>query len=203
MSEHCNSHGRRPFVLKSVAAICASGAVGNIAAKPVEIALVPYKEPPGPSAVYFPNMVVSAHTGEKFILYDDLIRGKIILLNFIEIRSKRSRIITRKLVELQHELSDRIGNDIFMYTLTLDPTHDTPLKLGDFAKDHGIDDSWLFINAGVQGTSLLRERLSAIIGIVRYGNEALGRWGSFIGETSVASMVDRFSWIGFQKGSSG
>ncbi len=203
MSEHCNSHGRRPFVLKSVAALCSAGAASHIAARPVEIALVPHKEPPGPSAVYFPNMVVGAHTDEEFVLYDDLIRGRIILLSFIEIRSERSRIMTRNLVELKHELSDRIGNDVFMYTLTLDPTHDTPLKLGEFAKEHGVGDNWLFINAGIEGTSLLRERLSAVNGIVRYGNEALGRWGSFVGGTSVASMVERFSWVGFQKRSSG
>ena len=94
------------------------------------------KEPWGAS--YFPNVPLVTQDGETVLFYDDLIKDKKVLINFIyETCEKACPLSTAKLVRVQKELGPRIGRDIFMYSITLEPEHDTPEVLKDYASRFG------------------------------------------------------------------
>jgi protein SCO1/2 len=97
--------------------------------------------------------------------------------------------MTQNLADVQKLLGDRVGRDIFMYSLTLQPEEDTPERLKAYAEIFDVKPGWLFLAGAPADIELLRRRLGFAdsdplqdaeldqhIGIVRIGNEPLNRW---------------------------
>ena len=141
---------------------------------------------------YFPNVTVESHDGQRLKFYDDLIKDKKVLLNFFYAECVGiCPTVTANLAKVQRELGDRVGRDIFMYSLTLQPKHDTPKVLRDYAEMHGIKPGWKLITGAPDDLELLRRSLGFVdpdpeldkdknshLGNLRYGNERLMRWGA-------------------------
>ena len=179
-----------------------------------ESLIVPCRKPGGASADYFPNVVVVNQHRERRLFYDDLIRDKIVMINFMSIRGDRTYPVIENLVRVQQLLADRVGRDLFMYSITVDPDRDTPAALARFAQERGVGPGWSFLTGDDATLQLLRGRLflrratptgqpqvahagrDCALGLVRYGNEALGRWGSFAARVRPESIAERFSWVG-------
>ncbi len=141
---------------------------------------------------YFPNVTVETHDGERLKFYDDMIKDKKVLLNFFYAECVGiCPTVTANLAKVQRELGDRVGRDIFMYSLTLQPKHDTPKVLRDYADMHGIKPGWRLVTGTADDLELLRRSLGFVdpdpeldrdknshLGNLRYGNEPLMRWGA-------------------------
>ena len=157
------------------------------AAVPLARAAAPFSQR---GAGYFTNAELHAHDGRTVRFYDDLLKGKIVLINFMYTEcADICPGMTQNLAEVQKLLGDRIGRDIFMYSLTLQPEHDTPERLKEYAETFDVKPGWLFLTGAPADIELLRRRLGFAdsdpvedadleqhIGIVRIGNEPLNRW---------------------------
>src|SRR4026209_1555209 len=76
---------------------------------------------------YFPNFELTTHEGKKVHFYDDLIKDKIVVINFMYANCQGVCMpVTMNLKKVQNLLGDRVGRDIFMYSITLKPEEDTP-----------------------------------------------------------------------------
>src|SRR6267154_4135366 len=84
----------------------------------------------GPGAQYFTNTPLITQDGKTVRFYDDLIKGKSVVINFIYTQCGDScPLETAKLAQVQKLLGDRVGKDIFFYSISIDPKRDTPQKL--------------------------------------------------------------------------
>src|SRR2546426_12832290 len=94
-------------------------------------------------------------------------------------------VTTPTLVKVQAALGERVGRDIFLYSITLDPAADTPEVLKNYAQRVGAGPGWTFLTGKAGDIGKLRRRLGGdnrdpIIdpdkarhsGLGRYGNEA-------------------------------
>jgi protein SCO1/2 len=92
---------------------------------------------------------------------------------------------------VQEILGPRVGRDIFMYSISLDPEHDTPRVLKRYARQFGAKPGWLFLTGTPDAVEALRRRLGFVdsdpvvdkdrsqhIGMVKYGIEPLERWAA-------------------------
>ena len=78
-------------------------------------------------ADYFPNVELITQDGESTRFFDDLIKDKVVLINFIYTSCVDTcPMETAQLVQVQKVLGERLGNDVFFYSITIDPEHDTP-----------------------------------------------------------------------------
>src|SRR5712691_4901483 len=75
--------------------------------------------PRGPYGDYFPNLVVWTHEQQQALFYDDLLRGKTVLINCMSIKNDAVYPVTDKLAKVQRLLGDRVGREVFMYSLTV------------------------------------------------------------------------------------
>jgi protein SCO1/2 len=162
----------------------------------------------GPYAGYFPNVVVVTHEGRRALFYNDLLRGKTVLVNCMSVANESVYPVTANLARAQRLLGERAGREVFLYSITVDPEHDTPRALAEFADRHGVGPGWLFLTGTPDIVGLLRARLFAdagahahgpkrdcSMGLVRYGNEAVGLWGSVPSKTDPEWIVRRLSWV--------
>ena len=162
---------------------------------------------------YFPNVVLSTHEGKKVRFYDDLIKDKIVVINFIYAECEGiCPGITANLVKVQKALGNRVGRDIFIYSITLKPEEDTAAVLKEYAEMHGARPGWTFLTGKPDDIELLRRRLGFVdsdpevdkdksqhIGNVRYGNEPLQQWGACPGQANPAWMVKLISGVDWPK----
>src|SRR5215471_21361349 len=97
-------------------------------------------------ANYFPNLPVITQDGKTLKLYDDVIKGKIVLISFIYTNCPDiCPLTTARLAQVEEKLGDIVGRDIFLVSLTVDPERDTPERLKSFATAFGAGPGWLFL----------------------------------------------------------
>ena len=135
-----------------------------------------------------PEALVETHEGHVVRLYDDLIKGKVVTINFMSIEHEAAFPISAKLAEVARLLGKSLDQDVRMISITHDPKNDTPERLGDFAKQIGAPAGWHFVRATGDGTAKFlarlyhhgpRQNVNIKIDMVHYGNAAVGLWASF------------------------
>jgi len=140
-------------------------------------------------ANYFPNIPLVTHEGKSVRFFDDLIKGKVVAINFIFTNCPDvCPLETAMLREVQEILGDRVGRDVFMYSITIDPERDTPEVLRKYAEKFEVGPGWLFLTGKKDDITLLRRKLGlysdekggdkleahSVSGIM--GNQSTGRW---------------------------
>src|SRR5919199_1102994 len=86
-------------------------------------------------ADYFPNVPLTTQDGKTVRLYDDLLKDKIVAIDLIYTHCKFScPLETARLAQAQKLLGDRVGKDIFFYSISIDPKRDTPAALKAYAQ---------------------------------------------------------------------
>jgi protein SCO1/2 len=162
---------------------------------------------------YFPNLVLTTHEDKKVRFYDDLIKDKIVLINMMYAKCEGICVpVTMNLRKVQRMLGDRVGRDIFIYSLSLKPDEDTPMMLKHYAEMHHVGPGWLFLTGDPADLERLRQKLgftnpdpkldadkSQHIGMVRYGNEALQLWAACPGMANPSWIVESVSWVDWPK----
>ena len=166
---------------------------------------------------YFPDVTLITHEGKKVRFYEDLIKDKIVTLNFMYADCEGiCPIVTSNLVKVQRALKGRVGNDIFMCSFTLKPEQDTPAVLRAYAKMHGVKPGWSLLTGKPDDIELLRRKLGFVdpdpeldrdksnhIGNVRYGNEPYQWWGACPGQADPDFIVESILWVDWPKGEEG
>jgi protein SCO1/2 len=139
-----------------------------------------------------PNYELTTHEGKQVRFYDDLVRGKLVLINFMYTHCKGiCPGQTANLLKVQKQLGDRVGRDVFMYSITLEPKVDTPEVLRRHAASYRTGPGWTYLTGKPDDIEALRRRLGFIdldpakdvqssshIGVIVYGYEPLHRWAA-------------------------
>jgi len=138
-------------------------------------------------ADYFPNVALTNQDGETLHFYDDVIKGKVVAINLIYTHCGDScPLETAKLRQVQKLLGDRVGRDIFIYSISIDPERDTPPVLKDYMHKFKIGPGWQFLTGKKADIDLIRRKLGMLsenedelsehnVNLI-VGNEATGQW---------------------------
>jgi len=137
---------------------------------------------------HFPNVELITQDGKKVRFYDDLIKGKVVAIELIYTTCKYNcPLETARLVQLQKLLGDRMGKDIFFYSISIDPEHDTPEVLKEYAAKYHVGPGWTFLTGKEADIKLISRRLGldslpnandpdGHTPTLLIGNEATGLW---------------------------
>ncbi len=159
----------------------------------------------------FPNVTLRTHEGKEVHFYDDLLKDKTVLLHVMYTRCKDGICgpTVANLARVEKALGKRVGRDVFFYSITLDPEHDTPAVLKKYAQHFTKNPGWLFLTADKPQTiERLRRRLGYVnsdpvldrdpgrhVGHLRMGIEPLERWCSAPGLTRPEAIAKYVTWM--------
>ena len=139
-------------------------------------------------ADYFPNVPLLTQDGTTVHFYDDLLKGKAVAINLIYTSCKdECPLETARLVQVQRLLGDRIGKDLFFYSISIDPKRDTPAVLKAYAEKFGVGPGWLFLTGQEDDIKLIAKKLGLSrsndtanrdghMPMLMLGNEPTGQW---------------------------
>jgi len=149
----------------------------------------------------FPNVGAFIHTGEAIRFYEDCIQDKVFAVNFMSTGDKLHRESTENLAKTVRLLGDKVGRDIFVTSITVDPANDTVERLAAYAKELGAPQGWRFMRMlPVQSASITQRmyhhnRGGAVSRLVFYGNGGTRLWGSYPSMVRPEDAADRIAWV--------
>jgi protein SCO1/2 len=166
----------------------------------------PHPASPGP--VRYTNAVLRTHNNEEVKFYNDLIRGKQCVVNFMYAECHGScPVVTQTLKTIYRELKDRMGKDLFFYSITLKPDEDTAAALKHYAETRNADlPGWYFLTGEPYDIETIRFRLFGMdhpgfdgdktlhSSYLRIINDGRNSWGMAQAFATNANILKRISW---------
>ena len=155
---------------------------------------------------YFPNAPLTTHEGKTVRFYDDLIKGKVVAVNLIYTScSFACPLETARLAQVQKLLGDRMGKDVFFYSISIDPEHDTPAVLKAYAEKFHAGPGWLFLTGKKADIDTIGRKLGIYSDPgspdghaphLLIGNEATGQWMRNSGTDNARFLANTIgSWL--------
>ncbi|HEY6948841.1 MAG TPA: SCO family protein [Gemmatimonadales bacterium] len=109
---------------------------------------------------YFTNLPLTTQDGKVVHFYDDLLKDKTVVINLIYTHCTAScPLETAKLSQVQKILGDRVGKDVFFYSISIDPEHDTPEALKAYARRFHVKPGWLFLTGKKDDIRVISKKL--------------------------------------------
>ena len=143
-----------------------------------------------PDFVPIPDVALTDQEGSELRFHRDLVAGRTVAVQFFFTDCQGiCPLSTAKMLALQQDLGARLGRDVFLLSVTLDPEHDTPAVLRAHAEALGARPGWTFLTGDKADIELLRRRLGVYdldpvldadrnqhAGVIVMGNEPDRRW---------------------------
>jgi protein SCO1 len=146
-----------------------------------------------------PNVSLRTQDGHVVRLYDDLLKGKIALINFFYTRCTGTCGVTMSnLAKVQEAFGDLLDRHLVMLSVSIDPIADTPKALKEYGRNHGARPGWYFLTGKPTEIELVRARFgmrdpdqpaNTHTGLVIYGNADTGQWAATPALGNPASIV--------------
>jgi protein SCO1/2 len=157
---------------------------------------------------HFPDIPLITHEGQQVRFYHDLIKDKIVSLNFFFAKCDEiCPLVMANLTKVQKLLGSQVGRDIFMYSFTLKPDQDTLEVLRHHREIYHAGPGWTFLTAKPDDMEKVRKAIGftypepAIdkdktqhIGNIRYGNEPLMLWSACPGMAHAKWIAETLEW---------
>ena len=138
---------------------------------------------------YFTDVQLVNQNGEKMRLYSDLLQGKVVIINSFFATCPGSCLpMNRNLEKIQAALGDRLGKDIHIISISVDPEVDTPASLKEYAKKLHAKPGWFFLTGSKENVDFALNKLGQFVSdkndhlnIFIIGNERTGLWKKAFG----------------------
>jgi protein SCO1/2 len=150
-----------------------------------------------PAQKYFTDVVLVNQNGEKMRFYSDLLQGKVVIINsFFATCQGVCLPISRNLEKVQTALGDRLGKDVHIISISVDPAVDTPPALKEYAKKLNARPGWYFLTGDKQNVEFALKKLGHFVSdkqdhlnIIIIGNERTGLWKKAFGLAQSDELV--------------
>ena len=154
----------------------------------------------------FPDVAVTSHTGETYRFYSDLIRDKVVVVQFMSIDSQKQFPSLEHFSQIAQRLGDKLGREVSLYSITTDPEKDTVERLAAYAEEHHIPAGWHLLRSSADDSKAISGRFARHLSrhhhheginmrMVHYGNGSVGLWGAFATDSDPDMAVARLSWL--------
>ena len=111
-------------------------------------------------ADYFPDVPLITQDGKVVHFYSDLLKDKIVAIDLIYTHCQDAcPLETARIAQVQRMLGDRVGKEIFFYSISIDPEHDTPEELKAYAEKFHAQPGWLFLTGKKEDIQLIGKKL--------------------------------------------
>ncbi len=153
--------------------------------------------PSSAAASYFPDTILIDQDGRPRHFYTDLVKGRIVVIDtFFSDCGAACPIMAQHFAQVQAALGDRVGHDVFLLSISVDPVTDTPEKLHAYARAVGAKPGWEFLTGEKANVDTVLKKLGQYVelrdahsNLFIIGNEPTGLWKKAFGLADPAEVV--------------
>ncbi|HKQ93945.1 MAG TPA: SCO family protein [Blastocatellia bacterium] len=155
------------------------------------------QQEPSPAQKYFSDVELINQYGEKLRFYSDLLKGKVVVINsFFSACSSICPPMNRNFTRIQEALGDRVGKDVHLISLSVDPETDTPSRLKEYAEKLGAKPGWHLLTGKKENIDQALYKVGHYVevkddhtSIVIIGNEPKGVWTKAMGLAKADQLI--------------
>jgi len=163
----------------------------------VAVSTTQAQKPASPAEKYFTDVELINQDGKKVRFYSDVLKGKTVIVNaFFTSCTSVCPPMNRNMEKIQEALGDRVGRDVFLVSMTVDPETDTPARMKEYAKKFHAGPGWLFLTGKKENLDSALYKLGQYVEnrddhqtVLIIGNEPTGLWKKAFGMANVAELV--------------
>ena len=147
---------------------------------------------------YFPNLELLTQDNKPVHFYEDLLKGKVVLINFMFTTCKGvCSPMTANLAKVQKYLGERVGKDVLMLSISVDPETDVPTVLKKYAESFHAQPGWYFLTGEKKNVDLVLAKLGGAApdksqhqSVLLIGNVPTGEWAKVHAMGSATEIAD-------------
>jgi protein SCO1 len=152
---------------------------------------------PGAAEKYFTDVELIDQDGTKVRFYSDVLKGKTVVVNaFFTSCTSVCPPMNRNMEKIQEALGERVGRDVFLVSITVDPEVDTPARLKEYAQKFHAGTGWIFLTGKKENLDWALYKLGQYVEkkddhktIFIIGNEPTGLWKKAFGMANVVELI--------------
>ena len=138
-------------------------------------------------------------SGKRVRLREDVIGGRIALVNFVYTTCTTvCPVSSATFQQLQQRLGARLGREVVLVSITVDPLRDTPQRLRQFAGRYDAREGWVWLTGAKPDVDSVLKGFGAYTpnfedhpAMVLIGDARGGPWTRFFGFPSVDELMAR------------
>lgn len=142
-----------------------------------------------PAEKYFTNVELVNQDGEAMRLYRDLLMDKVVVIDTIFTECTGvCPIMSKTMARIQEHVGERMGEDVHLISISVDPKKDTPAKLKAMAETYDAGPGWYFLTGDEANVNLALKKLGGYVedrdahnAILIIGNTRTGLWKKALG----------------------
>jgi protein SCO1/2 len=135
--------------------------------------------------------------GEEMRLYSDLLRDKVVVINAFFTSCKGScPVVMATFASLQDWLGERLGKQVHLLSVSVDPETDTPAKLKAYAERLKAKPGWYFLTGERRHVERALHKLGQFVehredhnDLIIIGNETTGLWKKAFGLARTEDII--------------
>ncbi|MCI0490684.1 MAG: SCO family protein [Blastocatellia bacterium] len=149
-------------------------------------------------SMVIPDIEVINQDGEKLNFYSDLVRGRVVVINFIFTTCTTiCPPLTATFSQVQKLGGDRAGKDFYLISISVDPVTDTPQRLKAWGAKFKAKPGWTFVTGEKHNIDELLKSLGGFTAqiedhspLVLIGNDSKGVWTRTYGLAPPAKLLE-------------
>lgn len=151
-----------------------------------------------PAHKYFTDVPLIDQDGKELRLYSDLIKDKVVIINsmFTSCNSVCPPM-TLNLQRIQDWLGDRLGKDVVIISLSVDPAVDSPQVLKEFAKKYKAKPGWHFLTGKKENLEFALRKFGQYVEsrddhytLMLIGNDRTSLWKKALGMARPDALIE-------------
>jgi protein SCO1/2 len=159
---------------------------------------------------YFTDVELLDQDGRKVHFYSDVLKGKTVIVNaFFTTCTSVCPPMNRNMEKIQAALGERVGKDVFLVSISVDPETDTPTRLKEYSKKFHAGPGWLFLTGKKENVDWALYKVGQYVEdkqdhttVIIIGNEATGLWKKALGIAKPAELIQIVESVANDKGES-
>jgi protein SCO1/2 len=115
--------------------------------------------------------------------------------------------MNRNMEKIQEALGDRLGKEVFLISISVDPTTDTPPRLKEYAQKFHAKPGWRFLTGKKENVDWALYKVGQYVEakddhttVIIVGNETTGLWKKMFGMGKVAELIQIVESVANDKG---
>jgi len=147
--------------------------------------------------IQIPDVTIYDQDGKKLKFFTDLVKDKTVAINFIFTTCTTiCPPLAATFRRVQQEMGDRVGRDVRLISISVDPVIDVPERMKAFAAKFKAGPGWTFVTGSKLEIDLLLKALGAAVSdknghtpMVLVGNQSAGYWTRTYGLAPASVLV--------------
>ncbi|HLF10984.1 MAG TPA: SCO family protein [Gammaproteobacteria bacterium] len=153
----------------------------------------------GAVGIAIPDAELVTQNGAAVRLATDVVGDKIVVMDFVYTTCTTvCPVLSAIFSQVQTSLAERLGQDVAIVSISVDPARDTPAALRDYSARHGAREGWTWLTGAKPVVDKVLQQLGAYTpnfedhpSMVLVGDGRTGQWVRFLGFPGAEQIMDK------------